>query len=113
VLMGIDGVVTSLYLVVAFLSVEAWVLLNEGGGTKPNKFLSVAHLTQSLLHVLPISKLQNSRVSRCFLVHSSIVLLGLCFVFLDRGLPSVGDTYNLVHCILVKASKSWVCMTNN
>jgi hypothetical protein len=56
--------------------------------------MSVAHLTQKLLLVLTISKWQGSRVSCCFLVHSSRVLLASCFLFLDGVLPSVGGTFD-------------------
>jgi hypothetical protein len=75
--------------------------------------MSVAHLTQGVLHVLPISNLQNFRVSSCFLVYSSIVLLASCFTFLGRGLPSVGGIFQLTCCRCTKVSKSRVCMTNN
>jgi hypothetical protein len=75
--------------------------------------MSVAHLTQGLLHVLSISNSHSSTVSSCFLVYSFEVLLASCSVFLGRGLPSMGSTYNLARCILTKVSKSWVCMTNN
>jgi hypothetical protein len=75
--------------------------------------MSVAHLTQGVLHVLPISNLQNFRVSSCFLVYSSIVLLASCFAFLGRGLPSVGGIFQLTCCRCTKVSKSRVCMTNN
>jgi hypothetical protein len=75
--------------------------------------MSVACLTQGLLHVLPISNLQNSRVLSCFLVYSSIVLLASCFAFPGRGLPSVGGIFQLTCCHCTKVSKSRVCMTNN
>jgi hypothetical protein len=68
--------------------------------------MSVDRLTQRLLHVLSISKLQNCRVSRCFLVHSSKVLLASCFIFLGLGPPSVGGTNNMAHFIVTKVSKS-------
>jgi hypothetical protein len=75
--------------------------------------MSVAHLIQGALHVLPISYLQNSMVSSCFLVYSSIVLLASCFAFPGRGLPSVGDIFQLTCCHCIKVSKSRVYMTNN
>jgi hypothetical protein len=75
--------------------------------------MSVAHLTQGVLHVVPISSLQNSRVSSCFLVYPSIVLLASCFAFSGRGLPSVGGIIQLTCCRCTKVSKSRVCMTNN
>jgi hypothetical protein len=75
--------------------------------------MSVDHLTQGVLHVLPISNLHNSRVSSCFLVYSSIVLLASCFTFPSRGLPSVGGIFQLTCCRCTKVSKSKVCMTNN
>jgi hypothetical protein len=75
--------------------------------------MSVTHLTQGVLHVLPISNLHNSRVSSCFLVYSSIVLLASCFAFPSRGLPSVGGIFQLTCCRCTKVSKSRVCMTNN
>jgi hypothetical protein len=75
--------------------------------------MSVAHLTQEVLHVLPISNLQNSRVSSCLLVYASIVLLASCFTFSGRGLPSVGGIFQLTCCHCTKVSKSRVCMTNN
>jgi hypothetical protein len=73
----------------------------------------VAHFTQGLLHVLPMSNLQSSRVLCCFLVHLPRVLLASFFIFLDKGLPYMGGTYNSAHCILTKVYKSWVFMTNN
>jgi hypothetical protein len=75
--------------------------------------MSVAHLTQGLLHVLPISNLQNSRGSSCFLVYSSIVLLASCFAFPGRSLPYVGGIFQLTCCCCTNVSKSRVCMTNN
>jgi hypothetical protein len=75
--------------------------------------MSVAHLTQGVLHVLLVSNLQNSRVSSCFLVYSSTVLLAPCFAFPGRGLPSVGGIFQLTCCRCTKVSKSRVCMTNN
>jgi hypothetical protein len=63
--------------------------------------------------VLPISNLQNFRVSSCFLVYPSIVLLASCFAFSGRGLPSVGGSLQLTCCRCTKVSKSRVCMTNN
>jgi hypothetical protein len=75
--------------------------------------MSVAHLTQGVLHVLPISNLQNSRVLSCLLVYPSIVLLASCFAFSGRGLPSVGGIFQLTCCCCTKVYKSRVCMTNN
>jgi hypothetical protein len=75
--------------------------------------MGLAHLTQGVLHVFPISNLQNSKVSSCFLVYLSIVLLASCFAFSGRGLPSVGGIFQLTCCCCSKVSKSRVCMTNN
>jgi hypothetical protein len=75
--------------------------------------MSVAHLTQGVLHVFPISNLQNSRVLSCFLVYPSIVLVASCFTFYGRGLPSVGNIFQLTCCYCTKVSKIRVCMTNN
>jgi hypothetical protein len=75
--------------------------------------MSVAHLTQWVLHVLPISNLHNSRVLSCLLVYPSIVLLASCFAFFGTGLPSVGGIFQLTCCCCTKVSKSRVCMTNN
>jgi hypothetical protein len=75
--------------------------------------MSVAHLTHGVLHVLPISNLHNSRVSNCFLVYPSIILLASCFTFPGRGLPSVGGIFELTCCHCTKVSKSRVCMTKN
>jgi hypothetical protein len=75
--------------------------------------MSVAYLTQGVLHVLPISNLQNSRVSSYFLVYPSIVLLASCFTFSGKGLPSVHGIFQLTCCRCTKVSKSRVCMTNN
>jgi hypothetical protein len=68
--------------------------------------MSVAHLTQGVLHVLPISNLQNSRVSSCFLVYLSIVLLASCFTFSSRGLPSVCGIFQLTCCCCTKVSNA-------
>jgi hypothetical protein len=75
--------------------------------------MSVAYLTQGVLHVLPRSNLQNSRVLSCFLVYPSIVLLASCCAFSCRGLPSVGGIFQLTCCHCTKVSKSRVCITNN
>jgi hypothetical protein len=76
--------------------------------------MGVAHLTQRLFLMLLISNLQGFRgVTLLLSPFIQRVLLALCSVFLGRGLPSMGSTYNLAHHILTKASKSWVCMTNN
>jgi hypothetical protein len=107
VLVGIGGEVNSLFVVVALLSVEAWGSFVLGWCNKTKEIsMSVSRLTQGLLHVLPISNLQNSRVSSCFLVYSSIVLLASCFTYLGKGLPSVGGIFQLTcfHC--TKVSKS-------
>jgi hypothetical protein len=75
--------------------------------------MSVAHLTQGVLHVFPISNLQNSRVSSCFLVYPFIVLLASCLTFSSRGLPSGCGIFQLTCCRCTKVSKSRVCMANN
>jgi hypothetical protein len=75
--------------------------------------MSVAHLTQGVLHVLPISNLQNSMVLSCLLVYPSIVLLASCFAFSGWGLPSVGGIFQLTFCHCTKVSKRRVCMTNS
>jgi hypothetical protein len=80
--------------------------------TKENS-MSVAHPTQRLLHVLPMFNLQNSRVSWCFLVHLTRVLLASFFIFLGRGLPPVGGIFWLTCCRSTKVSKSWVYKANN
>jgi hypothetical protein len=73
----------------------------------------MACLTQRLFLVLTISNLQSCRGVMLLLSPFVQSLLTSCFIFLDRGLPSMGGTYNLAHCILTKVSKSWVYMTNN
>jgi hypothetical protein len=108
------GEVTSLYVVVALLIKEAWVLLYESDATKPKKSLQVWLIPlkgYSLCFLYPTCR--ALWVSRCFFVHSSNVLLASSFLFLDMGLPSTIGMYKLVHCILTKVSKSMVCMTNN
>jgi hypothetical protein len=106
--------VTSFY-VVASLCVNRG--LGPFVGRWPNKTkenpMSVVHPTQRLLHVLPMFILQHSRVSWCFLVCLPRVLLASFFIFLDRGLPSVGGIFQLTYCRGTKVSKSWVCKTNN
>jgi branched-subunit amino acid transport protein AzlD len=108
VLVGIGGDVDSLFIVVALLVSRAlgFFCMRAVQQNQRNLYECGSHLTQGLLHVLPISNLQNSWVSSCLLVYSSIVLLALCSVFLGRGLPSMGSTYNLARCILTKVSKS-------
>jgi hypothetical protein len=106
---------------VTSLNVVASLLVSKGLGpfvggwqnkTKEDP-MSVAHPTKRLLHVLPMFNLQNSRVSRCFLVHLPSVLLASFFIFLDRGLPSIGGIIGLTCCRCTKVSKSQVCKANN
>jgi hypothetical protein len=83
--------VTCLYIVGALLVSRRLGTFIGGWQNKiKENLMSVAHPTQRLLHVLPISNLQNSRVSRCFLVHLPRVLLESCFIFLGMGSPSLG-----------------------
>jgi hypothetical protein len=106
---------------VTYLYVVASLLVSRGLGpfiggwqnkTKENP-MNVAHPTQRLLHVLPMFILQNSRVSWCFVVHLPRVLLASFFIFLDRGLPSVGGIFWLTCFRCTKVSKRWVCKAYN
>jgi hypothetical protein len=67
VLVGIGREVASLYVVVALLVSMGLGSSQRGRWNKIKEIpMSMAHLTQRLLLVLPISNLHNSKVSCCF-----------------------------------------------
>jgi hypothetical protein len=106
VLVGIGGKVNSLFVLVALLVSRSLGFFRMRAVRQNQISMSVAHITQGMLLVLPISNLQNSRVSSCFLVYSSIVLLASCFTFLGRVLPSTGGIFQLTCYRCTKVSKS-------
>jgi hypothetical protein len=74
--------------------------------------MSVARLSKRLLHVLHIYDLLSSRGVVLLLSAFTQSLASIILHLSLLGLPSMGGTYNVAHCILTKVSKSWVYMTN-
>jgi hypothetical protein len=102
------GEVSSLYLVVAFLSVKALVLSCEGSGTEPKKCLWVWLVSLkgcSLCFLYPTCRALG--VPHCFLVCSPKVLLAWSSIFLDR-IFLLWVAFLLACCISTTASKGWV-----